>query len=230
MKLLAVGTDSKTVKGESKGYLTGIMYLLPNDDICPNSLNANCREGCLNTAGRGVFSNVQAARLAKTIMYTKQYSDFMLALCADIDSLIKKAKKNNMIPCIRLNGTSDIAWENKGFTDSDGIYHRNIMAKYATVQFYDYTKMPRVVKEPNYHLTFSASTNPAYAKTMAKIDRMPNPIAVVFRKVLPDTYMGRKVINGDETDLRFLDDDNVVVGLKAKGKMRKDTTSGMVVE
>ena len=53
-------------------------------------------------------------------------------------------------------------------------------------------------------------------------------IAVVFRKDLPETYLGRKVINGDDTDLRFLDEKNVIVGLKAKGKAKKDT-SGFVV-
>ena len=45
-------------------------------------------------------------------------------------------------------------------------------------------------------------------------------VAVVFGvknvNELPTTYKGYKVINGDETDLRFLDEDNVVVGLKYK--------------
>jgi hypothetical protein len=46
-------------------------------------------------------------------------------------------------------------------------------------------------------------------------------IAVVFDK-LPATFLGRPVINGDETDLRFLDPRRVIVGLKAKGKAKKD--------
>jgi hypothetical protein len=45
---------------------------------------------------------------------------------------------------------------------------------------------------------------------------------------LPATFtIGGKsfpVINGDETDLRFLDAKGVIVGLRAKGKARKDTT------
>ena len=53
-------------------------------------------------------------------------------------------------------------------------------------------------------------------------------VAVVFRKELPETYLGRKVVNGDETDLRFFDEKNVIVGLKAKGKAKKDM-SGFVV-
>lgn len=52
-------------------------------------------------------------------------------------------------------------------------------------------------------------------------------VAAVFKEV-PFTYMGRPVINGDETDLRFLDPKGVIVGLKAKGKAKKDTT-GFVI-
>ena len=52
-------------------------------------------------------------------------------------------------------------------------------------------------------------------------------VAVVFKE-MPETYMGRVVINGDDTDLRFLDSKGVIVGLKAKGKAKKDTT-GFVV-
>jgi hypothetical protein len=52
-------------------------------------------------------------------------------------------------------------------------------------------------------------------------------IAAVFKE-LPEKYIGRPVINGDETDLRFLDPKGVIVGLKAKGKAKKDTT-GFVV-
>jgi hypothetical protein len=154
----------------------------------------------------------------------------MLKLCKYIEALIRNAERESMTPCVRLNGTSDIAWENVSFTDADGIHHRNITAKYPAVQFYDYTKLPRTTREPNYHLTYSYSAAPAYAKTLAKMIRHGNPIAVVFNsKAFPDTFLGRRVINGDDTDLRFLDDDGVIVGLKAKGAMRKDTGSGMVV-
>ena len=40
-------------------------------------------------------------------------------------------------------------------------------------------------------------------------------VAVVFDEV-PETYKGYKVINGDESDLRFTDEKNVIVGLKYK--------------
>ena len=52
-------------------------------------------------------------------------------------------------------------------------------------------------------------------------------VAVVFESV-PETYIGKTVVDGDDTDLRFLDPKGVVIGLKAKGRARKDT-SGFVV-
>jgi hypothetical protein len=57
---------------------------------------------------------------------------------------------------------------------------------------------------------------------------MGGNVAVVFDK-LPSTWKGYPVINGDESDLRFLDPKNVIVGLKAKGKGKKDA-SGFVIK
>jgi hypothetical protein len=91
----------------------------------------------------------------------------------------------------------------------------------------------------NYHLTFSRSeVNEADCREV--LDAGGN-IAVVFKicdckrpckHEIQDgvyTYMGRPVINGDRDDLRFLDPAGVVVGLKAKGPAKKDT-SGFVVD
>ena len=78
----------------------------------------------------------------------------------------------------------------------------------------------------NYSLTFSRSeTNEA--QCLEVLNRGGN-VAVVFRKELPTHWNGFPVINGDENDLRFLDPKGVVVGLKAKGKAKSDTT-GFVV-
>jgi hypothetical protein len=51
----------------------------------------------------------------------------------------------------------------------------------------------------------------------------------VFRGEKPKTFLGLKVIDGDTHDMRFLDEDNVVVGLKAKGKAKTDY-SGFVID
>ena len=54
-------------------------------------------------------------------------------------------------------------------------------------------------------------------------------VAVVFRKELPSTWNNVEVIDGDKTDLRFLDGRGKIVGLTAKGDAKKDQ-SGFVQE
>jgi hypothetical protein len=54
-------------------------------------------------------------------------------------------------------------------------------------------------------------------------------VAAVFSCQLPDSWHGYTVINGDLSDLRFLDRRGCVVGLKAKGAAKRDT-SGFVVQ
>ena len=104
---------------------------------------------------------------------------------------------------------------------------KNIFQMFPTVQFYDYTKVNnrKVAHIPNYHLTFSKADGNDMDVRIALSNGMN--VAAVFRE-LPETYLGRPVINGDETDLRFLDPQGVIVGLKAKGKAKKDTT-GFVI-
>jgi len=224
MKLLGIDTNAKTVKGEKLGYMTGILYLAPSDlstyQVCAKA-SAGCREACLYTAGRGAMSNVKKARIAKTRYFFEDRHAFMAQLVVEIKALIKKARKAGMIPVVRLNGTSDIPWERVRVGD-----YPNIMAMFPEIQFYDYTKRANRKNIPsNYHLTFSlAEDNDADAERALAFGLN---VAVVFKGGLPETFMGAPVVNGDETDLRFLDEEGVVVGLKAKGKAKKDT-SGFV--
>ena len=91
--------------------------------------------------------------------------------------------------------------------------------------FYDYTKNPFRNTPKNYYITFSRAENNDNNVKIA-IERGLN-VAVVFEN-LPKKYLGRKVINGDKTDLRFTDPKNIIVGLIPKGDAKKDT-SGFVV-
>jgi hypothetical protein len=221
MELLAVGTDAKTVKGEKKGVMTGIMYLTPGK-TCPFA-SPGCKAACLNTAGRGAFNNVQEGRARKTALFYKDKAAFVDILKKDVMALVKKAKKNDLFPAVRLNGTSDICWENIPGTNG-----KTVFEDFPSVQFYDYTKNPtRLGKVPsNYDLTFSLSEiNAEEALNIAR--NSVARIAVVF-KTVPDTWKGLTVINGDESDIRFNDPKGVVVGLTAKGKAKKDT-SGFVI-
>ena len=224
--LLSIDTNAKTVKGQSKGYRTGILYLAPASvsgviNVCAFASDA-CRTACLYSAGRGAFNSVQKARIAKTRLYVSDKSVFVETLKSNVRQLIAKCVKENATPTVRLNGTSDIGWERYG-----------IIQAFNGTQFYDYTKnYVRMIgflfgKLPsNYHLTFSRSeTNDDLCLEI--LSRGGN-VAVVFRNELPTHWNGFPVINGDENDLRFLDPKGVVVGLKAKGKAKNDTT-GFVV-
>jgi hypothetical protein len=225
MKLLSTG-NPKLMKGEKLGYLSFVLHLAPADlsgkEVCPKR-TAGCTAACLNTAGRGgMFKKgettnvIQQARIRKTKLFFENREQFLADLEADIRLGIKQAEKKNMIPCFRLNGTSDLAWEKYG-----------IIEKFPEVQFYDYTKVRnrKVSHLKNYHLTFSkADGNDMDVRLVASAGMN---VAAVFKEI-PATYIGRPVINGDETDLRFLDPKGVIVGLKAKGKAKKDTT-GFVI-
>ena len=235
-KTLLGVTNSKTIKGEKDGYLTGILYLSPADSVtkktlCAYAEKAGCKNGCLYTAGRGKFNSVHMARVRKTIFYLFYRNEFMRVLANDIERLQRKAIREDLKLAIRLNGTSDIQWEHERFISSDGTSYTNIFEAFPENIFYDYSKIPTRKGPKNYHLTFSYSNRPEYAKVVAKSEAK-NPtrnIAVVFNGELPTTYRNRTVINGDKTDLRFLDQDNVIVGLTAKGKAKHDT-SGFVVK
>jgi hypothetical protein len=127
-----------------------------------------------------------------------------------------------LIPVFRLNGTSDLAWEKYPVPH----HGKNIFDAFSTLQFYDYTKVlgRKVAGIDNYHLTFSAADGNDADVQKAVAQGMN--VAVVFDK-LPETYMGKTVFNADDTDLRFLDPKGVILGLKAKGRAKKDT-SGFV--
>lgn len=219
MKLLTT-QNYKTTKGEKLGILTGILYLAPAKisgyEVCPKR-SAGCTAACLYTAGMGAFSNVQQARINKTKMFFEDRANFMDQLRKDIKALVRKAAKQNMKPAVRLNGTSDIEWTRFG-----------IMDEFPDVQFYDYTKVfSRLTQErpANYHLTFSK--NESNDEECAAALELGVNVAAVF-KTLPQQWMGRQVISGDETDVRFVDGKGIIVGLTAKGKAKKDNT-GFVI-
>lgn len=224
MKLLSAN-NTKIKKGEKLGWKTLGLSLAPANlsgkQLCPHR-SKGCELACLNTAGMGAFSNVQEARIKKSKFLIEQRDAFLAALNKEIANAERTATRRNGKLAIRLNVLSDLPWQN--LID---------MNKFSGVQFYDYTPNPQRMIQflrgelpPNYHLTFSRKEN--NQAVVELIANMGGNVAVVFDK-LPDTYLGKRVIDGDDTDLRFLDDKNVIVGLKAKGKGKKDD-SGFVVK
>jgi hypothetical protein len=219
-KLLSTA-NPKIQKGTKLGYLSFILHLAPADlsgkETCPKR-TAGCTAACLNTAGRGgMFKRgentnmIQKARIRKTKMYFEQREEFLTVLEADIRKAIKFAEKQGLIPVFRLNGTSDLPVEKWGIID-----------KFPTVQFYDYTKVlgRKVAHLPNYHLTFSKADGNDSDVAEALLQGMS--VVAVYDKI-PEG-----VPSADETDLRFLDPKGTMLGLKAKGRAKKDY-SGFVI-
>jgi hypothetical protein len=233
--LLSVSADAKTTKGETLGFLTGILYLAPATttkwNTCSMAKIAQCDKACLYTAGRGAMTSVQKARIAKTEWFFTERNTFMQQLVVDITKLINKARKQGLQPLVRLNGTSDIRWEAVSFVDINGVEQTNIFDVFPDVQFYDYTKdANRKALPSNYDLTFSYSGVEGFQPFVDKAVSKGMRMAVVFRKEIdiPMTFKGIKVVSGDKSDVRHLDDDAVIVGLYAKGQAKLDNT-GFVV-
>lgn len=226
MKLLSVGVDSKTIKGEKIGFLTGILYLAPSTmagcgiNTCA-SASEGCKRGCLFTAGRaGIFKSINRARIRKTRMLFSDRKAFLEILANDIRALVRMAARRGLTPCVRVNGTSDLPW-----------LARTMARMFPTVQLYDYTKHLRPWERvlPNYYLTFSLSEcneNEALEALIHGIN-VSIPFNVKRGQALPSHWRGYEVIDGDVSDVRHLDPRGVVVGLRAKGRARKDT-SGFV--
>ena len=211
--------NAKTIKGEKYNYQTAIIYLASHKqsgfNVCAEA-SKQCSNDCLFFSGYGAFKFTKEARIKKTKRYFEERDNFMHQLKHEINLFIKRSKKNNIKPCIRLNGTSDIPFENYKF--DDGL---NIFESFKDVQFYDYTVINKRMTKylngslpSNYHLTYSRKENNHF-QVMEALNNGAS-VSVVFEKYLPKIWNGFEVVNGDETDLRFLDKSNVVVGLKHK--------------
>jgi hypothetical protein len=232
MKLLTE-SNQKIRKGEKLGFFTVGLHLAPaklaglDINLCLWASNG-CEASCLNSAGHGAFSTVQASRVRKTHFFWFARFQFLRQLIVEIESAKRKAARKSLTLAVRLNLTSDVMWET--IEDEFG---KTIFNHFPGVIFYDYTK-GRVRMENflsgkfprNYSLTFSRSES--NERDVEKITLKGGNVAVVFRGKLPEFYHGKQVVNGDQSDARFLDDRGVVVGLVQKGKAKKDT-SGFVV-
>lgn len=243
--LLTIGdSQPKAKKGQAVGYLTAVLHLAPHTlagrgNVC-HFASPECRAACLNTAGRGGIgagsdddirarrtNAIQRARIARTERFFDHSALFLDDLAREIARHVARAERLGMVPAIRLNGTSDIQWEKV----APGLF-----GEFSHVQFYDYTKYPfhrrpTSALPSNYHLTMSYSGHNADAclDALANGRNVATVFAVAKGAPLPSMFGAHRVIDGDETDLRFLDPSPVIVGLRAKGRARKDTESPFIV-
>jgi hypothetical protein len=222
-KLLKISGENtkiaKTIAKADGAVRIASLSMMPDAVLCPGSKAAGCRAGCLESAGRGAMSNVAAGRQARTDYWHADRAGFLDQLRRELRAFVKTCKRQGVQPVARLNVLSDIDWERHG-----------IPQEFPEILFYDYTKRAaRLGKTPNnYRLLFSYSGRDQYAKQVEVADKVNAPGAVVFNGPMPEFFRGRKVIDGDASDLVNAYAGRVVVGLKAKGKAKADR-SGFVV-
>ena len=204
----------KSAKGS--GYRIASLSLLPDLRICPGSKAAQCLDDCLRYSGRGSMSNVENARARKTELWLNDRAKFLEILFDELHAFIRSCNRSGDKPAARLNTLSDVPWEKYG-----------VFETFPDLLGYDYTKIAsRLGKTPaNYELMFSYSAAPAYAGNVARALKTDCPIAAVFRGGLPETFLGRPVIDGDKSDLFNLKARGKIVGLKLKGPRRVQQSS-----
>ena len=253
--------DAKAGKSQSFGWLNAIHYMSPYDlagvgNLCPHS-TPGCRALCLGEfSGQaamhkpGEQSSVQVARRKRAVRFMTERQAYLQDIAHAISLAYRKAVRKGFPLAVRLNGSTDIAWEgikidlapetaklinrnlavgNLHHIVAPGM-HRNLMALFPFVQFLDYTKSAKRLARPlpaNYDLTLSRSErNEQEAIKLAQTGVAR--IAVVFDR-LPASWHGLRVVNGDKHDLRHLDPHGVVIGLEPKGWTAKRDQSGFVV-
>lgn len=214
-----LSTSSKVEKCREFGSLVRVLYLTPGV-FCPYA-SKGCRNACLgHTSGRMGFPSHVAARDRRTALFVQQPLLFLKRLYAELTLLETDALQHDLVPAVRLNGTSDLEWE---------LLYPSLFSDFRNIQFYDYTKSYRrilgfldCVFPTNYSLTYSTD----YRNNQQASDVLlrGGTVTSVFWPELPNTWNGVPVIDGDLHDARFLDPQSVIVGLRAKGLARVDTT------
>ena len=228
--------NPKAAKAQAFGWLNAIHYMAPASlagvgNLCPDATDG-CKALCLGEhSGAAIYyPSVIKSRIEKARRFMKDRKSYFVDIVRAIESAKRKADAEGLKLCVRLNGSTDIAWESiKAGGDE------SLVAMFPAIQFTDYTKsykramahaagkLPR-----NLSLTFSRSeTNDAQC---LDILRAGGNVSVVFSGKFPKRWQGFRVIDGDKHDLRHLDPKGVVVGLSPKGHKAKRDQSGFVVQ
>lgn len=228
--LLSKGnTNAKLAKNEFETY---VMYLSPYTlnsrkvNLCPKASNG-CAAACLFTAGRGKFSNVMNARMRKTEYFLQYKNGFLIQLYTELQKINRKAIRDNKVIYIRLNGTSDLDFI-KMLKQTANLFNSYLFTELSNLHFYDYTKDLKRIKryqhEKNYTLTYSYSEKQESESEAIEALNYGANVAVVFSGELPTDFLGHKVLDGDKSDLVMINQSQKILGLKAKGDAKKDTT------
>jgi len=226
----SVASSSKIAKGLQYNEMTYILYLAPASqsgyNVCPMSTE-ECRTACLTESGHNRIdvkkNNINKARIKKTKLFFEHREFFMSWLVTEITKAKIDAHMKGYQFSVRINGTSDISLQ------SFKLGNKNILQIFPLTPFYDYTKVSKrfdmLDKYDNYDLTYSFSGH-NMLQCLDLLSKQKGRVAMVFEgKVLPKTFMGYDVIDGDAYDMRYYDPQGVIVGLKFKKVRNKIDTS-----
>jgi hypothetical protein len=199
------------------------------------------------TGRRAGNNKARKSRVAKVKMFMHDRMTFMAEMVAGIIRAARKAVREGLALCVRPNGSADIPWEhiklgklasaalNVFYGDSIDRSAMTVIEAFPQIQFVDYTKsLKRALRHAqglfpaNYHVTFSHSE--INSEACHQVLAAGGNVAVVFAGALPEAYLGRRVVNGDEHDLRHLDPKGgVIIGLSPKGARAQRDRKGFVV-
>ena len=192
-----------------------VAFGLPDEfDACGNA-SPHCKTLCLNYAGHGSATSVVTGRLARTL----------LLFCRPLDAMsiwlheLSKASKRHVEFAHRPNVFSDIPWE---------MVYPDMLHAVDNMYSYDYTKHWNRRSVDQYHLTFSADERRSLSEIRRRVQSGYGNVAVVVdcgvNDPKPAWWNGMRTVDGDDPvwgDARYLDPDNRVVLLSAKGRARQ---------
>jgi hypothetical protein len=194
----------------------GVLNRLVN--VCRWS-SRGCRSLCLglhsghHRLGMNIWSQIAQVRRTRYMM--RDPGGFMRTLDREIKSVRRASIRRGMDTAIRLDGTSDLWIAGRTW----------IAAANPGCTFYDYTKQDPTCRpiRSNTHLTYSVGeSRRSWSIGSDYMDR-GGCAAVVMdrdtyaRSVESGIYRGYPVLDGDASDLRYLDNPGHVVALSAKG-------------
>ena len=224
----SINSSSKIIKGEKFNEFTYIIYLAPSNlsgyNVCSMS-TMECVKACLHNSGHNKIDTsgkINKSRIEKTKLFFENRELFMGLLFGEIYKAKAKAVKQGFNFSVRLNGTSDL---DVRLFNYKGV---NVLNEFKDCVFYDYTKVLNrfsKITASNYDLTASFSGHNMIECVNILANNLGR-VAIVFEgNVLPKSFMGFRVIDGDVSDIRYKDDKGVIVGLKFKKVRAKIDTS-----
>lgn len=248
-------TDSaKAAKASGFGYLNAIHYMAPATlggagNMCSHFTLA-CFYNCLGwQSGQASMvkdldagmNNVRESRKLKSQLFMKDRAEYMNRLARDIVALDRKARRDGLELCVRLNGSSDLRFERIRFVIDDKTakalrlpniagQKMTLLAMFPAIQFVDYTKNPNRLDNAPGNLSLTLSYSVENDADCVKALLGGHNVAIIFDGGLPKSFAGFPVINGDLHDLRHLDPrGGHIVGLTPKGRRAKKDTTGFIV-